>query len=259
MTEQYANILVERRGRVGLVTLNRPEALNALNKATLDELVTAVTAMDSDPEVGAVVVTGSAKAFAAGADIKEMQAQGYMDMYAADWFRGWEDFTRLRVPVVAAVSGFALGGGCELAMMCDFIIAADNAKFGQPEINLGVLPGMGGSQRLTRAVGKAKAMDMILTGRFMDAAEAERSGLVSRVVPAADVVEEALKAAEVIASKSKPVAMVAKEAVNAAFETGLAQGVLFERRMFHSLFATEDQKEGMAAFTEKRQPEFKHR
>ncbi|HET6241637.1 MAG TPA: enoyl-CoA hydratase [Arthrobacter sp.] len=259
MTEQYANILVERRGRVGLVTLNRPEALNALNKATLDELVAAVTAMDSDPEVGAVVVTGSAKAFAAGADIKEMQAQGYMDMYAADWFRGWEDFTRLRVPVVAAVSGFALGGGCELAMMCDFIIAADNAKFGQPEINLGVLPGMGGSQRLTRAVGKAKAMDMILTGRFMDAEEAERSGLVSRVVPAADVVEEALKAAEVIASKSKPVAMVAKEAVNAAFETGLAQGVLFERRMFHSLFATEDQKEGMAAFTEKRQPEFKHR
>jgi enoyl-CoA hydratase len=259
MTEQYANILVERRGRVGLVTLNRPEALNALNKATLDELVAAVTAMDSDPEVGAVVLTGSAKAFAAGADIKEMQAQGYMDMYAADWFRGWEDFTRLRVPVVAAVSGFALGGGCELAMMCDFIIAGDNAKFGQPEINLGVLPGMGGSQRLTRAVGKAKAMDMILTGRFMDAEEAERSGLVSRVVPAADVVEEALKAAEVIASKSKPVAMVAKEAVNAAFETGLAQGVLFERRVFHSLFATEDQKEGMAAFAEKRQPEFKHR
>ncbi|MFF2243093.1 enoyl-CoA hydratase [Arthrobacter sp. NPDC058130] len=259
MTEQYANILVERRGRVGLVTLNRPEALNALNKATMDELVGAVTAMDADPEVGAVVVTGSAKAFAAGADIKEMQSKGYMDMYAADWFRGWEDFTRLRIPVVAAVSGFALGGGCELAMMCDFIIAGDNAKFGQPEINLGVLPGMGGSQRLTRAVGKAKAMDMILTGRFMDAEEAERAGLVSRVVPAADVVEEALKAAGVIASKSKPVAMVAKEAVNAAFETGLAQGVLFERRVFHSLFATEDQKEGMAAFTEKRQPEFNHR
>ncbi|MDQ0822962.1 enoyl-CoA hydratase [Arthrobacter sp. V4I6] len=259
MTEQYTNILVERRGRVGLVTLNRPEALNALNKATMDELVAAVTAMDTDPEVGAVVVTGSAKAFAAGADIKEMQSKGYMDMYAADWFRGWEDFTRLRIPVVAAVSGFALGGGCELAMMCDFIIAGDNAKFGQPEINLGVLPGMGGSQRLTRAVGKSKAMDMILTGRFMDAEEAERSGLVSRVVPAADVVEEALKAAEVIASKSKPVAMVAKEAVNAAFETGLAQGVLFERRVFHSLFATEDQKEGMAAFSEKRQPEFNHR
>ena len=259
MTEQYANILVERRGRVGLVTLNRPEALNALNKATMDELVAAVTSMDTDPGVGAVVVTGSAKAFAAGADIKEMQSKGYMDMYAADWFRGWEDFTRLRIPVVAAVAGFALGGGCELAMMCDFIIAGDNAKFGQPEINLGVLPGMGGSQRLTRAVGKAKAMDMILTGRFMDAEEAERSGLVSRVVPAADVVEEALKAAVVIASKSKPVAMVAKEAVNSAFETGLAQGVLFERRVFHSLFATEDQKEGMAAFSEKRQPEFNHR
>ena len=259
MTEQYANILVERRGRVGLVTLNRPEALNALNKATMDELVKAVAGMDADPGVGAVVVTGSAKAFAAGADIKEMQSKGYMEMYAADWFRGWEDFTRLRIPVVAAVSGFALGGGCELAMMCVFIIAGDNAKFGQPEINLGVLPGMGGSQRLTRAVGKSKAMDMILTGRFMDAEEAERAGLVSRVVPAADVVEEALKAAEVIASKSKPVAMVAKEAVNAAFETGLAQGVLFERRVFHSLFATEDQKEGMAAFTEKRQPEFNHR
>ncbi|WP_426989479.1 enoyl-CoA hydratase [Pseudarthrobacter sp. Y6] len=259
MTEQYRNILVERRGRVGLVTLNRPEALNALNKATLDELVAAVSALDTDPEVGAVVITGSGKAFAAGADIKEMASKGYMDMYAADWFRGWEDLTRLRIPLVAAVSGFALGGGCELAMMCDFIIAGENAKFGQPEINLGVLPGMGGSQRLTRAVGKAKAMDMILTGRFMGAEEAERSGLVSRVVPASDVVEEALKAAEVIASKSKPVAMVAKEAVNSAFETGLAQGVLFERRVFHSLFATEDQKEGMAAFTEKRQPVFKHR
>ncbi len=259
MTENFDNILVERRGRVGLVTLNRPKALNALNKATLEELVAAVTAMDADPGIGAVVLTGSAKAFAAGADIKEMQAQSYMDMYAADWFRGWEDFTRLRIPVVAAVSGFALGGGCELAMMCDFIIAGDNAKFGQPEINLGVLPGMGGSQRLTRAVGKAKAMDMILTGRFMDAEEAERSGLVSRVVPAADVVEEALKAAEVIASKSKPAAMMAKEAVNAAFETGLAQGVVFERRLFHSLFASADQKEGMAAFAEKRQPEFTHR
>ena len=258
MTE-YTNILVEQRGRVGLVTLNRPEALNALDKATMDQLVAAVTAMDTDPGVGAVVITGSGKAFAAGADIKEMASQGYMDMYAADWFRGWEDFTRLRIPVIAAVSGFALGGGCELAMMCDFIIAGDNAKFGQPEINLGVLPGMGGSQRLTRAVGKAKAMDMILTGRFIGAEEAERSGLVSRVVPASDVVEEALKAAEVIASKSKPVAMLAKEAVNAAFETGLAQGVLFERRIFHSLFASEDQKEGLAAFTEKRQPEFTHR
>jgi enoyl-CoA hydratase len=257
--QQYENILVEHRGRVGLVTLNRPEALNALNKATMDELVAAVTAMDVDPEVGAVVLTGSAKAFAAGADIKEMASKGYMDMYAADWFRRWEDLTRLRIPVVAAVSGFALGGGCELAMMCDFIIAGDNAKFGQPEINLGVVPGMGGSQRLTHAVGKSKAMDMVLTGRFMGAEEAERAGLVSRVVPSADVVAEAVKAAEVIASKSKPVAMVAKEAVNASFETGLAQGVLFERRLFHSLFATEDQKEGMAAFTEKRQPEFRHR
>ncbi|MBT2553200.1 enoyl-CoA hydratase [Arthrobacter sp. ISL-5] len=259
MTQKYGNILVERRGRVGLVTLNRPEALNALNKATLDELVTAVSAMDTDPGVGAVVITGSGKAFAAGADIKEMASQGYMEMYDADWFRGWEDLTRLRIPLIAAVSGFALGGGCELAMMCDFIIAGDNAKFGQPEINLGVLPGMGGSQRLTRAVGKAKAMDMILTGRFIDADEAERSGLVARVVPAGDAVEEALKAAAVIASKSKPAAMLAKEAVNASFETGLAQGVLFERRLFHSLFATEDQKEGMAAFSEKRQPEFRHR
>jgi enoyl-CoA hydratase len=256
---QYRNIMVERRGRVGLVTLNRPSALNALNTALMNELVEAVTAMDRDPGVGAVVITGSAKAFAAGADIKEMSSNTYMDMYAADWFRHWEDLTRLRIPVIAAVSGFALGGGCELAMMADFIIAGDNAKFGQPEINLGVIPGMGGSQRLTRAVGKAKAMDMVLTGRFMDAAEAERSGLVSRVVPAAEVVEEALKAAETIASKSKPAAMVAKEAVNAAFEMGLAQGVLFERRVFHSLFATEDQKEGMAAFTEKREPEFKHR
>jgi enoyl-CoA hydratase len=258
MTE-YANILVEQQGRVGLVTLNRPAALNALNKATMEEVVAAVTAMDSDPGVGAVVITGSGKAFAAGADIKEMADQGYMDMYVADWFRGWEDFTRLRIPTIAAVSGFALGGGCELAMMCDLIIAGDNAKFGQPEINLAVLPGMGGSQRLTRAVGKAKAMDMILTGRFIDAEEAERCGLVSRVVPAADVVSEALTAAGVIAGKSKPAAMAAKEAVNAAFETGLAQGVVFERRLFHSLFATEDQKEGMAAFTEKRQPEFKHR
>lgn len=258
MAQQYENILVELRGRVGLVTLNRPKALNALNQATMNEIVAAVSDMDADPGVGAVVITGSEKAFAAGADIKEMASKAYMEMYAADWFRAWENLTRLRIPVIAAVSGFALGGGCELAMMCDFIIAGDNAKFGQPEINLGVIPGMGGSQRLTHAVGKAKAMDMILTGRFMDAEEAERAGLVSRVVPADSVVGEALKAAEVIASKSKPVAMVAKEAVNAAFETGLSQGVLFERRIFHSLFATEDQKEGMAAFTEKRQPEFKH-
>ena len=259
MAQQFENILVEQRGRVGLVTLNRPQALNALNKATMEEVVAATTAMDADPTMGALVITGSEKAFAAGADIKEMSSKGYMDMYAEDWFRGWESLSRLRIPVVAAVSGFALGGGCELAMMCDVIIAGDNAKFGQPEINLGVIPGMGGSQRLTHAVGKAKAMDMVLTGRMMDAAEAERAGLVSRVVPAASVVEEALKAAEVIASKSKPAAMLAKEAVNAAFELGLAQGVLFERRMFHSLFATEDQKEGMSAFSEKRQPEFNHR
>lgn len=259
LAHEYGNILVEVHGRVGLVILNRPQALNALNKATMEELVAAVTAMDSDPGVGAVVITGSEKAFAAGADIKEMAAKGYLDMYAEDWFRGWENLTRLRIPIIAAVSGFALGGGCELAMMCDFIIAGDNAKFGQPEINLGVIPGMGGSQRLTRAVGKAKAMDMVLTGRFIDAEEAERSGLVSRVVPAAVVVDEALKAAELIASKSKPAAMLAKEAVNAAFEMGLAQGVVFERRVFHSLFASEDQKEGMAAFTEKRPAEFKGR
>lgn len=258
MTEGARNILVERRGRVGLVTLNRPEALNALNHATMVELVAAVSSMDADPGVGAVVITGSEKAFAAGADIKEMAAKGYMDMYATDWFRGWEDFARLRIPVVAAVNGFALGGGCELAMMCDFIIAGDNAKFGQPEINLGVLPGMGGSQRLTRAVGKAKAMDMLLTGRFMNAEEAERSGIVSRIVPVSDVVDETLKAAETIASKSKPVAMMAKEAANAAFEMGLAQGVIFERRLFHSLFANEDQKEGMTAFMQKRQPAFNH-
>lgn len=259
MAEQYTNILVERQERVGVVRLNRPEALNALNKATMEEIYAAVAQMDADTGIGAVVITGSAQAFAAGADIKEMQSKDYMSMYAADWFRRWEDLARLRTPLIAAVSGFALGGGCELAMICDFIIAGDNAKFGQPEISLGVLPGMGGSQRLTRAVGKSKAMDMILTGRYMDAQEAERAGLVSRVVPAADVVNEALQAAAVIASKSKPAAMMAKEAVNTAFETGLSQGVLFERRLFHSLFATEDQKEGMTAFAEKRRPYFTHR
>ncbi|MCA4134242.1 enoyl-CoA hydratase [Arthrobacter sp. M4] len=259
MAEDYNNLLVEQRGRVGVVTLNRPKALNALNQETMEELVTVVTTMDRDPGTGAVVLAGSERAFAAGADIKEMAGQDYIDMYAADWFRRWEDLTRLRIPLVAAVSGFALGGGCELAMMCDVIIAGDNAKFGQPEINLGVIPGMGGSQRLTKAVGKAKAMDMVLTGRHMDAAEAERSGLVSRVVPAADVLEEALKVAEAIASKSKPATMLAKEAVNTAFETSLAQGVVFERRLFHSLFSTQDQKEGMEAFVDKREPEFKHR
>ncbi|MBT2514836.1 enoyl-CoA hydratase [Arthrobacter sp. ISL-30] len=258
MADEYRNILVEQRGRVGLVTLNRPKALNALNGQTMSELVAAVTAMDQDTGVGAVVITGSEKAFAAGADIKEMADKGYLEMYALDWFRQWEDLTRLRIPLIAAVSGYALGGGCELAMMCDIVIAGDTARFGQPEINLGVIPGMGGSQRLTRAIGKAKAMDLILTGRTMEAEEAERAGLVSRIVPAADVVEEALKAAEVIASKSKPAAMLAKEAVNAAFETGLAHGVVFERRLFHSLFASDDQKEGMAAFAEKREPVFKH-
>ncbi|MCU1554758.1 MAG: enoyl-CoA hydratase [Arthrobacter sp.] len=257
MTEQYANILVERRGRVGLVTLNRPEALNALNKATMDELVAAVTSLDTDPEVGAVVVTGSAKAFAAGADIKEMQSKGYMDMYAADWFRGWEDFTRLRIPVVAAVSGFALGGGCELAMMCDFIIAADNARFGQPEIKLGIIPGAGGTQRLPRSLGKSKAMDLVLTARMMDAAEAERAGLVSRVVAVDKLMDEALAAALVIADMPRLAAMAAKEAVNRAFESGLSDGVMFERRIFHSLFATMDQKEGMDAFLNKRAAEFK--
>lgn len=259
MTGQYTSILVEERGRVGLVSLSRPEALNALNAATLHEVVDAVAAMDADPGVGAVVLTGSGVSFAAGADIKEMATQSYIDMYGADRFQGWENFTQLRIPIVAAVSGYALGGGCELAMMCDIIIAGDNAKFGQPEINLGVLPGMGGSQRLTRAVGKAKAMDLILTGRFIDAQEAERTGLVSRVVPAANTLEEAPKTAELIASRSKPVAMLAKEAINTAFETGLAQGILFERRVFHSLFATEDRNEGMAAFTEKRQPEVTHK
>ena len=259
MTEQYANILVERRGRVGLVTLNRPEALNALNKATMDELVKAVAGMDADPGVGAVVVTGSAKAFAAGADIKEMQSKGYMDMYAADWFRGWEDFTRLRIPVVAAVSGFALGGGCELAMMCDFIIAADNARFGQPEIKLGIIPGAGGTQRLPRAVGKAKAMDLALTGRMMDVHEAERAGLVSRVVPYEKLMEECLGAALSICDYSQLAVLAAKESVNRSFESGLADGVMFERRLFHALFATEDQKEGMDAFVNKRKAQFKDR
>ena len=250
------NILVERRGRVTIVTLNRPEALNALNLATMTEVVEAVRAADADPGTGAVVLTGSAKAFAAGADIKEMASKDHLEMYRSDWFRGWEELSRVRIPVIAAVSGYALGGGCELAMMCDLLIAAENAKFGQPEINLGVIPGMGGSQRLTRAVGKAKAMDLVLTGRVMDAAEAERSGLVSRVVPTESLLEEALAVAETIAEKSKPVAMMAKEAVNAAFETGLAQGVVFERRLFHSLFGTPDQVEGMTAFQEKRPAEF---
>ncbi|PRQ11286.1 enoyl-CoA hydratase [Corynebacterium sp. 13CS0277] len=255
----YTTIVVERRGRVALVTLNRPQALNALNSQTMEELVAAARALDGDPEVGCIVVTGSEKAFAAGADIKEMASQGATEMYMANFFAPWEDFTRVKTPIIAAVSGYALGGGCELAMMCDFIIAAENAKFGQPEINLGVIPGMGGSQRLTRAVGKAKAMEMCLTGRMMGAAEAEASGLVARVVPTADLLEEALATAETIAGKSKVAAVMVKEVVNAAFETTLAQGVLFERRVFHSGFASQDQKEGMDAFVTKRDPQFTHR
>ncbi|MGP2491577.1 enoyl-CoA hydratase [Mesorhizobium sp. PUT5] len=255
----YETIIAETRGKVGLITLNRPKALNALNSQVLAELLSAAKDFEADAGIGAMVLTGSEKAFAAGADIKEMQSKTYVEAYLGDFFTGWEDFTRLRKPIVAAVAGYALGGGCELAMMCDFIIAADSARFGQPEITLGVMPGMGGSQRLTRFVGKSKAMDMVLTGRMMDAAEAERAGLVSRVVPAADLLGEALKAAEKIASFSLPAVMMAKEAVDRAYETTLAEGLRFERRLFHSMFALDDQKEGMAAFVEKRKPDFRNR
>jgi len=255
----YQNILLERRGRVGLITLNRPEALNALNLALMTDVVTAATELDADTGIGAIVLTGSARAFAAGADIKEMSTQTYMDMYLADWFSGWDRLASVRTPLIAAVSGHALGGGCELAMLCDFIIAADTAKFGQPEIKLGVIPGIGGSQRLTRAVGKAKAMELILTGRTIDAGEAERAGLVARVVAADDLLENALATATTIAGMSLPVAMLAKEAVNAAFETTLDAGLRFERRVFHSIFAIDDQKEGMRAFIEKRAPTFTNR
>ena len=255
----YETILVETRGRVGLMTLNRPKALNALNSTVLKEVVAAAEAFDRNPRIGAMVLTGSEKAFAAGADIKEMQPKAYIDVYMEDFFGGWEQFTRIRKPVIAAVAGYALGGGCELAMMCDFIVAADNAKFGQPEITLGVMPGMGGSQRLTRFVGKSKAMDMCLTGRMMDAAEAERSGLVSRVVPAGELIEETLKIAGKIAEFSLPAVMMTKESVNRSYETTLAEGLRFERRVFHSLFALDDQKEGMAAFSEKRSANFKNR
>ena len=248
----YQTILVEQRGAVTLVTLNRPQALNALNSQVLGELVAAMRAFDADPGQGCAVLTGSDKAFAAGADIKEMQPQSFGEMYGADYFAGWELFAATRKPIVAAVAGFALGGGCELAMMCDFILAADTAKFGQPEIKLGVSPGMGGSQRLTRAVGKAKAMEMCLTGRMMDADEAERAGLVSRIVPAAELVEEAIKVATQIAAMAPLAAKAVKEMVDAAFETPLTQGIRFERRLFHGLFGTEDQKEGMTAFVEKR-------
>jgi enoyl-CoA hydratase len=255
----YENLLVETRGAVGIVTLNRPKALNALNTALIDELNQAVAGFEADDAVGAIVLTGSEKAFAAGADIKEMQSRSYVDAYLGDFLTSWDNLAACRKPVIAAVSGYALGGGCELAMMCDLIIAADTAKFGQPEIQLGVMPGAGGTQRLTRAVGKSKAMDMILTGRMMDAEEAERAGLVSRIVPAADLLAEAVKVAGKIAGMSRPSALMAKESVNRAYETTLAEGVRFERRLFQSMFATEDQKEGMTAFVEKRQPAFRNR
>jgi len=256
----YSNILAETRGPVGLITLNRPQALNALCAALIAELGQALDGFEADDAIGAVVITGSDKAFAAGADIKEMAERNYMDVYLKDFITvGWERITTCRKPIVAAVAGYALGGGCEVAMMCDTIIAAENAKFGQPEIMLGVIPGSGGTQRLTRFVGKAKAMEMILTGRMMDAAEAERSGLVSRVVPADKLLEEALGVASKIAAMSRPSVLMAKEAVNRAYETTLAEGIKFERRVFHSLFATEDQKEGMAAFIAKRKPRFKNR
>ncbi|HEX4113680.1 MAG TPA: enoyl-CoA hydratase [Stellaceae bacterium] len=256
----YENILVETKGAVGIVTLNRPKALNALCAALIAELGQALDAFEADDSVGCVIVTGSEKAFAAGADIKEMASQSYMSVYLSDFItKGWERITTCRKPIVAAVAGFALGGGCEVAMMCDTIVAADTAKFGQPEITLGIIPGAGGTQRLTRFVGKAKAMDMILTGRMMDAAEAERSGLVSRIVPADKLLSEAMSIAERIASLSRPSVMMAKESVNRAYETSLNEGVRFERRLFHSLFATADQKEGMAAFVEKRKPAFKNR
>jgi enoyl-CoA hydratase len=255
----YETIITETSGRVGLVTLNRPQALNALNATLMSELNQALEVYDADRGIGCIVITGSERAFAAGADIKEMSSLTYPDTYLDDFITSWDRVAARRKPIIAAVGGFALGGGCELAMMCDMIIAADTAKFGQPEIRLGVIPGAGGTQRLTRAIGKAKAMDLCLTGRMMDAAEAERAGLVSRIVPAADLLQEAMKAAETIASMSLPSVMTAKESVNRAYETTLSEGLRFERRVFHALFATEDQKEGMAAFVGKRPPEFKQR
>ena len=255
----FETILVETRGRVGLVTLNRPQALNALNSTVVAEINRALDGFEADAGIGCVVITGSEKAFAAGADIKEMQGLSYPQTYLDDFITSWDRVAGRRKPIVAAVAGFALGGGCELAMMCDFIIAADTARFGQPEIRLGVMPGAGGTQRLTRIVGKAKAMEMCLTGRMMDADEAERSGLVSRVVPAADLLAEALKTAQTIAAMSLPIAMMTKESVNRAFETSLAEGIRFERRVFHAMFATLDQKEGMAAFVGKREAKFENR
>ena len=255
----YETILVETRGRVGVITLNRPKAMNALNQALMREVISVTAEFDADPGVGAIVITGSERAFAAGADITEMAAKTYQEVYLGDLFAAWDRIAALRTPTIAAVAGYALGGGCELAMMCDLIIAADTATFGQPEINLGVIPGMGGTQRLTRAIGKAKAMDLILTGRSMHAEEAERSGLVARVVPAAELLDTAIEVAAGIAQKSLPVAMAAKEAVNRAFESSLAEGVKFERRTFHATFALDDRSEGMAAFVEKRKPAFSHR
>ncbi|KAA0916426.1 enoyl-CoA hydratase [Dietzia sp. ANT_WB102] len=255
--KQFENILVEQKDRVAVITLNRPKALNALSSAMEKEVVEAVEALDGEPGVGCIVITGSEKAFAAGADIKEMKDKTYPGIYLERFFHDWKRLTTARTPIIAAVSGFALGGGCELAMMCDMIIAGDNAKFGQPEITLGVIPGMGGSQRLTRAVGKAKAMDLCLTGRQMDAEEAERSGLVARVVPAAELLDEAMKVADKIASMSKTTAIVAKQAVNRSFETTLEEGLLAEQNAFYALFATEDQTEGMSAFAEKRRPEWR--
>jgi enoyl-CoA hydratase len=255
----YEHVLAEKRGPVGLITLNRPKALNALCAALIEDLGHALDDMEADGEIRAIVLTGSEKAFAAGADIKEMASKSYMDVYLADFItKGWQRITTCRKPVIGAVAGYALGGGCEMAMMCDFIIAAENAKFGQPEITIGTIPGAGGTQRLTRFVGKSKAMEMCLTGRMMDAAEAERSGLVSRVVPLADLLPEALKAAEKIAAMSLPAVMMTKECVNRAYETTLAEGILFERRVFHATFSTADQKEGMDAFVNKRPPSFKN-
>ncbi|MCE1117091.1 MULTISPECIES: enoyl-CoA hydratase [Pseudomonas] len=255
----FETILLDIHGKVGLITLNRPQALNALNAQIVGEINQALDQLERDPNIGCVVLTGSAKAFAAGADIKEMADLKYPQIYVEDLFSDADRVANRRKPIIAAVSGFALGGGCELAMMCDFILAADNAKFGQPEINLGVLPGMGGTQRLTRAVGKAKAMELCLSGRLMGAEEAERAGLVARIVPQAELVEEALKVAATIASKSIPVSMMVKESVNRAFEVTLSEGVRFERRVFHAAFATEDQKEGMSAFIAKREAQFKDR
>ncbi len=255
----FETILVERRGRVGLITLNRPKALNALNAQLIAELETALTAFDAEADIAAIVLTGSEKAFAAGADIKEMASKDFATAFGSDFIATWAAIAQHRKPLIAAVAGYALGGGCELAMMCDLILAADNAKFGQPEINLGTIPGAGGTQRLVRAIGKSKAMEMVLTGRMMDAAEAERAGLVARIVPVAGLVEEAVELAETIAAKSQPIVAMAKDAVNAAFETALAEGLKVERRLFYATFATADRSEGMTAFIEKREPSFADR